>query len=87
MTKAIAVALALLCMSPQSAIADTNQFCAGFKRGYILAYKRASGSSFEPFTPFCPFQPLKSFSDPESDYEHGIVVGMEQGMIEGQQNQ
>ena len=69
----------LLCFS---AYANT-QFCKGFERGYITGHKKASGSSFDPFTPFCPFQPFKGFNDPESDYEHGYIIGYEQGLQEG----
>ena len=63
--------------------AGGNQFCPGFERGYISGYKQSSGSSFEPFTPFCPFQPFKGFNDPESDYEHGYIIGYEKGLQKG----
>ena len=60
-----------------------SDFCRGFERGYITGYKQASGSSFDPFTPFCPFQPTKGFNDPQSDYEHGYIIGYEQGLKDG----
>ena len=69
-------------VSPVTAFAE-SEFCQGFKRGYITGYKQASGSSFDPFTPFCPFQPFKKFSDPESDFEHGYIIGYEKGLEEG----
>ena len=56
-----------------------SEFCDGFKRGYIVAYKRAHNQSFDPFVPFCPFQPFKKYGDPQSDYEHGYVIGLEKG--------
>ena len=60
-----------------------SEFCAGFERGYITGYKQSSGSSFEPFTPFCPFQPFKAYNDPDSDFEHGYIIGYEKGIKEG----
>jgi len=60
-----------------------SEFCDGFERGYITGYKQSSGSSFELFTPFCPFQPFKGFNDPESNYEHGYIIGYEKGLQEG----
>jgi hypothetical protein len=63
--------------------ADQNEFCAGYERGYITGYKQSSGSSFDPFPPFCPFQPFKGFNDPESDYEHGYIIGYEDGVRAG----
>jgi len=60
-----------------------SDFCKGFGTGYITGYKQASGSSFDPFVPFCPFQPAKGFNDPDSDYEHGYIIGYEKGKKEG----
>ena len=60
-----------------------SDFCKGFERGYITGYKQASGSGFDPFTPFCPFQPFKGYNDPESDFEHGYIIGYEEGLKEG----
>jgi hypothetical protein len=73
--------LASLTIMPSPALAD--QFCDGFKRGYITGYKQASGSSFEPFAPFCPFQPFKRFNDPSSDFEHGYIIGLQKGLEDG----
>ena len=63
--------------------ASDGQFCAGFERGYAAGYKRASGSSLDPLTPLCPLQPLKQLNDPDSEYEQGYILGLEQGMAEG----
>lgn len=60
-----------------------SEFCDGFERGYLTGHKQASGSSLDPFVPFCPFQPLKGFNDPESDFEHGYIIGYEKGLSEG----
>ncbi len=57
-----------------------NDFCDGFKRGYIIGYKHASGSILEPLTPICPLKPLKKFGDPQSDFEFGYLIGLKKGM-------
>jgi hypothetical protein len=59
-----------------------SEFCDGFERGYITDYKQSSGSSYDPYTPYCPYQPYKGYNDPESDYEHGYIIGYEQGLKE-----
>jgi hypothetical protein len=64
--------------------AYADQFCDGFERGYSAGYKRASGSSLDPLTPLCPLQPLKRLNDPDSDFEHGYIIGFEQGIMAGQ---
>ena len=66
-----------------SASSYASEFCNGFERGYSTGYKQASGSSLEPLTPLCPLQPLKEFGDPQSDYEHGYLIGLQKGMLEG----
>ena len=66
-----------------SASAFASEFCDGFKRGYITGYKQVSGSSYDPYTPYCPYQPYKGYNDPESDYEHGYIIGYERGLKEG----
>jgi len=76
------VALILLFTLIGSA-AFASEFCDGFARGYVTGYKQSSGSSFDPFVPFCPFQPFKGFNDPDSDFEHGYLIGLEQGLNEG----
>ena len=63
--------------------ADRNEFCDGFKQGYITGHKQSSGSSFDPFAPFCPYQPFKRFNDPDSDFEHGYIIGYEKGLTDG----
>jgi hypothetical protein len=60
-----------------------SEFCDGFERGYITGYKQSSGSSLDPLSPLCPLQPLKDLNDPESDYEHGHIIGYEKGRGEG----
>jgi hypothetical protein len=65
------------------AIASEAQFCAGFERGYIAGYKKATGRSMDPLTPLCPLQPLKRLNDPESDFEHGYLIGLERGLTVG----
>lgn len=73
----------ILALAVSSSAAYASQFCDGFNAGYITGYKQSSGSSFDPFTPFCPFQPLKGFNDPDSDFEHGYIIGYEQGLSAG----
>ena len=60
--------------------AMADQFCAGFERGYITGYKKATGRSLEPLVPMCPMQPMKRLNDPESDFEHGYLIGLQQGL-------
>jgi hypothetical protein len=66
-----------------SVSALASDFCDGFKRGYIVGYKQASGSSLTPLVPLCPLKPLKGFGDPESDYEFGYTIGYRQGFQDG----
>ncbi len=75
------IALIITILMANLALAD--DFCDGFERGYKIGYMQAKGSSLEPLTPLCPLQPLKSFGDPESDFEHGYTVGFKKGMIKG----
>ena len=63
--------------------ATNSQFCKGFAKGYSSGYKKASGNSLEPLSPLCPLQPLKGYGDPESDFEHGYIIGFEKGMSAG----
>ena len=58
-------------------------FCNGFEKGFITGYKQASGRSGDPLVPPCPLQPSKGLSDPESDYEHGYIIGYEKGLRKG----
>lgn len=76
-TKARLLFVGMLLLMTSNAWAD--QFCNGFERGYVTGYKRASNSSLDPLTPLCPLQPLKRMSDPESDFEHGYVIGLQRG--------
>ena len=81
-----AITIAIFCFVigyATSALADADQFCQGFERGYVAGYKRASGSALDPLHPLCPLQPLKKFGDPDSDFEHGYIIGLEQGMAKG----
>lgn len=79
--RTIVFSLALFVAGASSVSA--SDFCDGFKRGYITGYKQAAGSGFDPFAPFCPFQPMKGYNDPASDFEHGYIIGLEQGYEEG----
>jgi len=58
-----------------------SEFCVGFERGYKAGYKKANNTSFDPFVPFCPFQPFKKYGDPQSDYEHGYIIGYDKGSM------
>jgi hypothetical protein len=71
-----------LCLFSFSVFAASD-FCRGFERGYIVGYKQSSGSSYDPYVPYCPYQPYKKYNDPQSDYEHGYIIGYEKGLIEG----
>ena len=75
--------LIFLCLFSVSAFA--SDFCDGFERGYITGHKQASGSGLDPLTPLCPLQPIKGFNDPESDYEHGYIIGYEKGLGAGKE--
>lgn len=66
---------------PTVSLADA--FCAGFQRGYEVGYMRGAGTTLPPLVPLCPLQPLKRLSDPDSDYEHGFIIGYEQGQANG----
>lgn len=63
-------------------VLDT-EFCDGFEAGYKTGYKEAKRTTFDPFPPFCPFQPFKKTGDPESDFEHGYVIGYKKGFADG----
>lgn len=79
----VAFVAAFLALSTVGAVAD--RFCQGFERGYIAGYKRGSGSSIDPIPPICPIQPIKRFGDPDSDFEHGYIMGLERGMLAGRE--
>ena len=55
-------------------------FCSGFKQGFITGYKQSKNTSMTPMTPMCPMQPMKTMSDPQSDFEHGYIIGLQKGM-------
>lgn len=76
---AVAALFAAVVVQP----AYASQFCDGFKRGYVVGYKRAAQTGFDPFQPFCPFQPIKRLSDPQSDFEHGYLIGLDAGAKSG----
>ena len=63
--------------------ADASQFCAGFEHGFASGHMQASGSSLPPLSPLCPLQPLKRLNDPDSDYEHGYIIGLNKGYQKG----
>ena len=81
MKKNILAFATLIALFSTSILAD--EFCDGFERGYIAGYKQASGSSYDPYTPYCPYQPYKKYSDPDSDYEHGYIIGLKKGTHKG----
>jgi hypothetical protein len=81
MFRAIFMSIGLMASSIIPVFAD--DFCRGFERGYVAGYMRAANVPLEPLAPLCPLQPMKSFSDPASDVEHGYIIGLERGMIEG----
>jgi hypothetical protein len=72
---------AALVLFSLSAFAD--QFCNGFQRGYVTGFMQASGSSLEPLVPMCPMQPMKKMNDPQSDFEHGYLIGLQRGLASG----
>ncbi len=80
--KKLAMITGLLMVTSTSAFAQ-SEFCQGFKGGYKTGYKQASGSSHDPYTPHCPHQPHKNHYDPESDYEHGYLIGLKEGLRKG----
>ncbi len=79
--KSVFVAMAITIAGVSLAFAD--EFCNGFERGFSTGFKQASGSSLEPLTPLCPLQPLKRLNDPDSDFEHGYILGLQRGYEEG----
>lgn len=60
--------------------ASSQQFCAGFERGFIAGYQKIKNTSVPPVAPVCPVQPIKMIGDPESDFEHGYQIGFVRGM-------
>jgi len=70
-------------LSALSASAYASQVCDGFKAGYISGYKEAKNTTLAPLVPLCPLHPLKRFGDPESDFEHGYIIGLKKGMTAG----
>jgi hypothetical protein len=66
------------------ALAGQAEFCTAFQRGYVTGIKQASGWSADIAPPACPAQPAKLVNDPQSDYEHGYVVGFQEGLRSGQ---
>ena len=81
MRASLPILIGVLLLMGTNAYAD--DFCRGFERGYIPWYKRVSGSSIDPITPICPIEPIKRFNDPPSDFEHGYIIGVEQGFSAG----
>ena len=77
--KKILISIFLILFSITSAQAYT-QFCNGFKAGYITGYKQAKNTSMTPMVPWCPMQPMKKYSDPQSDFEHGYIIGYQKGL-------
>lgn len=79
--KHLTIAMALLFWLALPASADIGQFCAGYQKGYVAAYMRAASSGLAPIAPLCPIQPLKGFGDPQSDFEQGYLLGVEDGTM------
>jgi hypothetical protein len=77
----IIVASLVLAAAPLMA----SDFCRGFEHGYVTGHKQASGSSLEPLTPLCPLEPPKRLNDPDSDFEHGYLIGYADGYARGAQ--
>ncbi len=73
---------ALIGLLAVHAWADSDEFCLGFEHGYTAGFKRAKKTNIDPFVPICPIQPIKYWGDPESDFEHGFVIGYERGKAE-----
>jgi len=78
MKKLILIAAIILIITT---LAWASSFCAGFERGYVVGYQKASGASYTPFVPSCPFQPYSNGT--QSDYEQGFIIGYNQGLREG----
>jgi len=74
---------ALLAVAVSISAAYASEFCEGFEAGYITGHKQASGAGYDPYTPYCPYQPYKDYNDPDSDFEHGYIIGYEEGLREG----
>ena len=62
--------------------AFAGSFCDGFEKGYISGYKQVKNTGLDPLVPLCPLQPLKNFGDPESDFEHGYIIGLKKGTVD-----
>ena len=89
--------LAIMILSLLSSnVVFADDFCVGFKKGYISGYKKSSNDigckmsdaaksctgPSDLFVPSCPSKLFrnKSSSDPQSDYEYGYVTGYDQGI-------
>jgi len=83
MNKLILSIITILLVFSSPVKSDQKEFCDGFKAGYITGYKQSTGSSYDPYPPYCPYQPYKGYNDPESDYEHGYIIGYEKGKQKG----
>jgi hypothetical protein len=81
MIRTVIISLSTFLFVSTPAMAD--EFCRGFEHGYITGYQQSSGSSLEPLTPLCPLQPLKKLNDPDSDFEHGYLIGLARGFANG----
>tara|TARA_R110000868_G_scaffold183900_3_gene425253 strand:- start:9035 stop:9289 length:255 start_codon:yes stop_codon:yes gene_type:complete len=79
--KHLTIAMALLFCLVLPASADIGQFCAGYQKGYVAAYMRAAQTMAAPTMPPCPYQPAKGYGDPQSDFEQGYLLGVEDGTM------
>lgn len=55
-----------------------NDFDQGYIDGYKRKYMRENNTNVEPIEPLVPIQSIKGFGDPDSDYEHGYLEGMDE---------
>lgn len=83
MSRLLACFVALFLVTVSNA--STADFCRGFEKGYVTGYKQAKRTSLDPLVPLCPLQPLKGLHDPDSDFEHGYLIGLKKGLAAGSQ--
>lgn len=67
----------VLASAPVPGIAD--EFCDGFKKGYVVGYMQVSGTGAMPALPACPSSPMGSNGDAQIIYELGVQMGLEEG--------
>ncbi len=65
--------IALLLFPINSYADDKQEFCVGFKDGYILAYKEKSKSNVLPNVPVCPT--VSIHKNNLTYYQAGFIIG------------